>query len=422
MTAHSTTRTALLQHRSQPLLLRLLTLFALTVLATAAMFATAHARGDAREFAASLSSQDRAAFEAWFTARTFFDAQKDAYWDKVVATRTKRRRKIRAGGLVTAKDYVTEFPPEYDGPKLSASLERRWQAWQARDRGPSKPSKSAELPGVDDFLRYAKKYYGFVPERISETEFKRRYAREALRLGLSKEQVVRVYALETGGDGTADMQAGIHPISKKGRPISSALGYAQLLNANSTSELAKHGDEFIERLQALKRGASDPQRQRSLARKIDSLKRMVKRARSFPFQWARHQAFARTGPGLGIHAINLDGDIGPWLQVMKLRGVKDIALKKGRTSLDSTELELMNLAGPSTGLEMMTSVGLKMPTVNFFSRRGYERNSVVRGRVSSELLDELGRRMDINQRNAGAREFEKIFDELLAERRRAASR
>ena len=49
--------------------------------------------------------------------------------------------------------------------------------------------------------------------------------------------------------GTADMQAGIHPITKKGKPISSALGYAQLLHANTIGELVKHGDMFITRLQ-----------------------------------------------------------------------------------------------------------------------------------------------------------------------------
>jgi hypothetical protein len=52
---------------------------------------------------------------------------------------------------------------------------------------------------------------------------------------------VRIYALETGGQGTYDMQSGFNPITKTGRPISSALGYAQLLHANSTSELVKHG-------------------------------------------------------------------------------------------------------------------------------------------------------------------------------------
>ena len=69
-----------------------------------------------------------------------------------------------------------------------------------------------------------------------------------------------------------------------------------------------------------------------------------------------------------MHAINIDGDIGPWLQVIKLHGLKEIARRAGRPSLSSTEIELMNLAGPGTGLEMMRPAGLKMPTTNFFSR------------------------------------------------------
>ena len=69
----------------------------------------------------------------------------------------------------------------------------------------------------------------------------RRSAREALKVGLTKEQVVRVYALETGGLGTYDMQSGFNPVTRTGKPISSALGYAQLLHANSTSELVRHG-------------------------------------------------------------------------------------------------------------------------------------------------------------------------------------
>lgn len=381
----------------------------------------ATARSDAQGFAATLSASDRQAFEKYFTARTFYNAEKDAYWAKVYSTRKKRRKKIREGGLIRRYDYVREFPPEYNGPKLSKSLSRRWAAYKKKQAGPGKPKKRRQLPGVKDFLANAKKHYRFVPERISEAEFKRRYAREALRLGLSKDQVVRVYALETGGNGTADMQAGIHPLTKRGRPISSALGYAQLLHANSTSELAKHGDDFLARLRGMLREADNEARVARLKRKIASLKRMVRKVKSFPFVWSKHMKFGRTGPGLGIHAINLDGDIGPWLQVIKLKGIKDFAAKKGRTSLSSTELELMNLAGPGTGIEMMSSVGLRMPSSNFFSRIGYERNSVVRGRNSSELLDELKKRMDYNSRNKGAQEFERIFDELIAQRR-AASR
>ena len=99
---------------------------------------------------------------------------------------------------------------------------------------------------VADYLDAAKRVYNFTPERLSEKEFKRRYAEEAIALGLAKDQVVRVYALETGGIGTYDMQAGIHPIKKTGRAISSALGYAQLLDANSVNELAQHGQMFLD--------------------------------------------------------------------------------------------------------------------------------------------------------------------------------
>ena len=63
----------------------------------------------------------------------------------------------------------------------------------------------------------AKRVYNFTPERVSEKEFKLRYAEEASALGLTKEEVVRVYALETGGVGTYDMQSGVHPSNKAGR-------------------------------------------------------------------------------------------------------------------------------------------------------------------------------------------------------------
>ena len=147
------------------------------------------------------------------------------------------------------------------------------------------PQEKKELPGLADFLAAARQHYGFEPTRIPEREFKRRYAEEAIALGLTKEQVVRVYALETGGDGTADMQAGIHPITKKGKPISSALGYAQLLHANTIGELVKHGDQFVKRLQRLKAGAGDPAAHDELHRKIASLQAMIRSARSVPDDW-----------------------------------------------------------------------------------------------------------------------------------------
>ena len=108
------------------------------------------------------------------------------------------------------------------------------------------------------------------------------------------------------------------------------------------------------------------------------LRKMIRAARTVPNEWSVHVRFANTPPGLGIHAINMDSDLGPWLQVLKLKGLKDDAIDAGRGSLTGAEIELMNLAGPRTGLEMMTPVGSRMPTSNFFSEGGYARNPCIR--------------------------------------------
>jgi len=122
--------------------------------------------------------------------------------------------------------------------------------------------------------------------------------------------------------------------------------------------------------------------------------------------------FAGTPTGLAIHTLNLDADIGPWLQVLKLKGLLEDAAKSGRARLSGSEIELMNLAGPRTGLEMMTPVALAMPTSNFFSEAGYYRNSIVRDKTASELLQALNERMEANIKKAGAVEFARVFDEL----------
>jgi hypothetical protein len=142
---------------------------------------------------------------------------------------------------------------------------------------------------------------------------------------------------------------------------------------------------------------------------------MLKSARSVPHRWDAHVAFARTRKGMGIHAINLDGDIGPWLQVVKLHGLKDMAEKAGIAALTGAEIELMNLAGPGTGLEMMRPAARNAPTPNFFERGAYFRNTIVRDKTSAELLVALDKRMDQNLTNAGAIEFAEAFRQVSRE-------
>lgn len=377
----------------------------------------ARAGRSASDFAAQLPPDDRREFEAYYAAWIFHQAEKDAFWDKVEAVRKKRRAKIARDAVVTKADYVDAYPPEFEGPTLSKRLSTAWEKFQTEGQTPSAPGAARpDIPGVADYLAAAKEHYGFVPERVTEREFKMRYAREALRLGLTKDQVVRVYALETGGIGTADMQAGIHPQRRTGRPISSAIGYAQLLSANSVGEIVKHGASFVARLERMAKSPElSQERRQRLAAKANALRKMIKKAKSVPNEWAYHQRFAETGPGMGIHPINLDGDIGPWLQVIKLKGIKEFAERHKRFDLSPSQLELLNLAGPGTGIEMMTSVGSQMPTVNFFARRGYERNTIVRGRTAAELLQALEGRMNQNVKNPGAVEFAEVFDLLTAE-------
>ncbi len=358
-----------------------------------------------------LNARDRKAFAAYRQARKAYNRRLSTYWRKVAIKRRNRSKKRRAKQALSRSDFILSFPPKYSGPKLAKHIRKLWSKIRKKYK-PKKPPR--EIPGLRSFLTNAKRHYGFVPQRISETEFKRRYAREALRLGLKKSHVVRIYAFETGGRGTSDMQAGIHPIKKTGRPISTALGYAQLLAANSVSELVKHGSSFVTRLKAL---AAHPKisskRKAGLKKKIKALQAMRRAARSVKNDWYVHRRLAKTGRGLGIHAINLDGDIGPWLQVIKLKGIQKLARKWGMTTFTGAELEMMNLAGPRTGFEMLQPWARNIPTTNFFARAAYYRNSVVRERTASQLLKEIDRRMTSYMRYKGAKQFAKAFDYVI---------
>jgi hypothetical protein len=359
-----------------------------------------------KDLAARLTPVQRKAYEEYRKARSAFDRRHQIYWRKVEAKREARKARRLLAQAYTAEDYVAEQPPKYQGPELPADI-----AKIVAELKPPQPE--TPLPNVTDFLESAKSQYGFEPTPTTERDFKRRYAQEALAVGLTKDQVVRIYALETGGLGTYDMQSGINPITRQGKPISSALGYAQLLNANSTSELVKHGEAWARRLMAMAaQPGLTPQRAEALRLKATILRRMLRTARSVPNDWGHHVRFGGTPAGLGIHALNLDADVGPWLQVLKLKGLKDEAAQSGRASLTGSEIELMNLAGPRTGLEMMLPVARNMPTSNFFSQGGYYRNTIVREKTAAELLAALEQRMEVNAKKAGAVEFAQIFDEI----------
>jgi hypothetical protein len=366
------------------------------------------------ELAGRLNSEQERVYLRHAEARNRYERQLDGYWAEVEQRRSARRAKIKAGQSVGRDDYVQTFPPAYQGPALPRDIT---DIIARVERDKPRPPVS-DIATLSDFLSNAKAHYGFVPERIADIEFKRRYAREALAVGFNRDQIVRVYALETGGRGAFDMQAK----NARGEEISTALGYAQLLSANSVNELARMGPTFALRLERLagQRGITS-ERAASLRRKAAGVRAMTRDVRRQPYDWSAHQAYANTPKGMAVHALNLDGDVGPWLQVYKLLAIRELAEKSGRMRLSGAELELMNLAGPGTGLEMMQPVARGMPTPNFFARKGYGRNSIVRDRTAAELLAMLDERMNENMRNPGSVEFVAVFDRLAAEGVRPAS-
>jgi hypothetical protein len=337
----------------------------------------------------------------------------DAYWARVAKKRAERRDKRKSGLTFSKDDYVDTHPPKYDGPPEPTEILKLLP----EDQRKTGKKKVPPLPVVADYLRHAKEHFDFVPHRIPEADFKRNYAHAALAAGLSKDQILRVYALETGGMGTADMQSGINPVTKKGRAVSSALGYAQLLDANSVDQISRHGREYAHRLEAMAdaHGVSE-QRREELLRKAAALRAMVKVARSVPASWDEHRKLSNTARGMGLHAMNLDGDVGPWLQVDKLADIVRYARERGVPELSGAELELLNLSGPGTGLEMLQPVSRDMPTANFYERGGYYRNPVVHDKTAAELLEALEQRMQVHLKKEGAREFAAIFDEIIVRR------
>ena len=267
------------------------------------------------------------------------------------------------------------------------------------------------IPGIADFLKAAATHYSFVPDRPkSDAEFKQNYAKVAAAAGLTRDQAVRIYAFETGGNGTYDGQAGIVGNRKDARPISPAMGYNQLLSTNTVSLLAEHGDKFVAALSETAERLGGPER-KALDHKIATLKKMIAFSRTVPNAWSEHDKLAKTTEGgMGIHAAVLDRDIGPLLQTQKLLDSVMFAKMKGyMRPLTAAELELMNFTGDGNGFDLVTmpqDLRAQVPTSNFFQRSGYERNPIARrtGTVDA-LFAAIETKMDRASQSQGAKEL-----------------
>jgi len=346
----------------------------------------------------------RAKLAQYEQARRAYDEVASVYWNAVVEKRRLRNAKRRERAAIGIDDYVLTQPPIYAGPPRPID--------PLAPPGPP-PSELPPIPLVADFLKAAADQFGFVPDRPqSELDFKRAYARAALAAGLTREQIVGVYAFETGGNGTYDTQAGV--TASRPRAISPALGYNQLLSTNTVSLLAEQGNRYLAALR-MKAVTLRGEARRLMDRKIEALTRMIAYSRSVPNRWSEHDRLAKTTlGGWGVHAAVLDLDLGPLLQVQKLTNSVHFARMKGYMApLSAPELELMNLTGDGNGFDMVTmpaALRERVPTANFFQQQGYERNPVARRTgVVAGLIADIAGKMAKSAQAPGARELAAAF-------------
>jgi hypothetical protein len=361
----------------------------------------------AQLFTSPAVAEYRRSLAEYDEARAAFEAEASAYWNLISDKRRQRSAKRRNGETLSADDYVLTQPPVYEGPKRPINPNP-----EPEPEEPTRPPKY--IPVVADFLNAAQRYFEFVPERAAaDLDFKRAYIRAATAEGLTRDQIIRVFAFETGGNGSYAMQSGLASGRPDAHAVSTAVGYNQLLTTNTVELMAEKGDHFIQVLTEKARGLAGPAR-KVMDHKIAVLRRMVAYCRSVPDDWNQHERIANTEMGWGVHAMVLDIDIGPLLQTHKLLTSVIFAREKGITrTLTAAELEMMNLTGDGTGLDMVTmpaALREQVPTSNFFQRSGYERNPVAsRHNTVARLFAVMNARMDSAQGAQGAKDMASLL-------------
>ena len=339
-------------------------------------------------------------------ARQQFEAVAQPYWNSIAQMRKSRKVKRHDGQAIGLADYVLDQPPVYQGPPKPVD------PFPEPQPGPP----PTPIPLVADLLRSAAEQFRLVPNQPkSEIEFKKAYAGFASGAGLTKEQAVRIYGFEAGGNGKFDVQAGLEYDTPGAHAISTALGYNQLLSTNSVELMAEEGDRFL-RLLGAKAAALQGDAKAAMNAKIAIVRQMVDFSRRVPDDWSEHERLANTPKGFAIHALNLDIDIGPMLQTQKLLDSVRFAQRKGRPGpLTAAELEMMNLTGDGNGFDMISlpaDLRGQVPTSNFFQRSGYERNGVaIRNNTVEKLIAATDRKMDKEAQLQGATDLAAAFSE-----------
>jgi hypothetical protein len=337
-------------------------------------------------------------------ARRHFERDAGAYWKSVAEMRNVRATKRRNNETILITDYVLTQPPGY---KKVAELEDC-------DDLDIVAGASPRIPVASDFLNAASTHFEFSPLRpLYENDYKQSYAKVAAANGVSQQQAVKIYAFESGGNGTYDVQAGLEYPVPGARAISTALGYNQLLAANTINLFTTHGDRIVQLL-ANKSMQLPEEARLPIEQKILVVKRMVALARTTGGEWSEQMRLGSTPKGLALHAMIFDVEVGPILQMLKLVNSLNYARQKGYYGiLSAAELEMMNLTGDRNGFDIVLipdDLRDRIPTANFFQRRGYELNSIATANpLVSKLLAATEAKMDEESKLRGAVELASYF-------------
>ena len=361
---------------------------------------------EARGATAGTQADYRRRLREYTAAWQSFDSEVNAYWSVITEKRRERQSKRSSGQTVSLEDYVLTQPPVYGGPPRPIDP-------STPDRPPPLARDTKPVPTIPEMLASAQKHFQFAPQRASELEFKRAYAKAVAAEGVSRELAVRIYAFETGGIGTYDVQSGLLNARPGAKPLSAAIGYNQLLITYTLHLLADQGDALVRALTT--RAASlDVEPREALTAKIVTLRRMIAFSRTVQPNWNALERLGETEQGWGVQVLLLDIDVGPWLQARKLNGSIRYARMRGhREPLSAAELQMMNLMGDGSGLDIITmpqALREQVPTANFFQRGGYERNTVARtSNTVAKLLAVTDQRMDAAAQQQGAKELAASF-------------
>ncbi len=196
-------------------------------------------------------------------AHDTFEQSSGGYWDTNKNLRNARNKTDGDGHFVipfdklTDASFTTTAPPAYKGPakpKPSDFGLTEADVAAADSQGAPKPPKV--IAKVPDFIAAAKAEGYSLDFRAqsgspgdktnAENDFRERYAKASLALGLNGKLVLGVFALETAGKGRITEQ----PVNKDGRALSTALGNAQLLAGNSVDVMTNYGGAIEKEIRA----------------------------------------------------------------------------------------------------------------------------------------------------------------------------